>query len=42
MTVYEHAMLGIDGALAAGLPRRHGWQIVALAGWPPCCRIATA
>ncbi len=32
MTVYEHAMLGIDGALAAGLQRRHGWQIVALAG----------
>jgi membrane-bound metal-dependent hydrolase YbcI (DUF457 family) len=32
MTTYEHAMLGIDGALALGLHRRHGWQIVALAG----------
>ena len=32
MTTYEHAMLGITGALAAGLHRRHGWQIVAMAG----------
>jgi membrane-bound metal-dependent hydrolase YbcI (DUF457 family) len=32
MTIYEHAMVGINGALAAGLQRRHGWQIVALAG----------
>ena len=32
MTVYEHAMIGIDGALAVGLHRRHGWPIVALAG----------
>ena len=32
MTIYEHAMVGIDGALALGLQRRHGWQIVALAG----------
>ena len=32
MTTYEHAMVGIDGALALGLQRRHGWQIVALAG----------
>jgi membrane-bound metal-dependent hydrolase YbcI (DUF457 family) len=33
MTVYEHAMIGIDGALAMGLQRRHGWQIIALAGF---------
>jgi len=32
MTTYEHAMLGITGALAAGLHRRYGWQIVAMAG----------
>jgi membrane-bound metal-dependent hydrolase YbcI (DUF457 family) len=32
MTAYEHAMVGINGALAAGLHRRHGWQIVVLAG----------
>jgi membrane-bound metal-dependent hydrolase YbcI (DUF457 family) len=32
VTFFEHAMLGIDGALALGLHRRHGWQIVALAG----------
>jgi membrane-bound metal-dependent hydrolase YbcI (DUF457 family) len=32
MTIFEHAMVGIDGALALGLQRRHGWQIVALAG----------
>lgn len=32
MTVFEHALVGIDGALAAGLHRRYGWQIVALAG----------
>jgi membrane-bound metal-dependent hydrolase YbcI (DUF457 family) len=32
MTIYEHATVGIDGALAAGLQRRHGWQIIALAG----------
>jgi len=32
MTIYEHAMIGINGALALGLDRRHGWQIVALAG----------
>ncbi len=32
VTVYEHAMLGIDAALAAGLYRRAGWQIVAWAG----------
>ncbi len=30
MTFYEHALVGIDGALAVGLHRRHGWQIVAL------------
>ena len=33
MTVYEHAMIGINGTLAMGLHRRHGWQIVALAGF---------
>jgi membrane-bound metal-dependent hydrolase YbcI (DUF457 family) len=33
MTIYEHAMVGINGALALGLARRHGWQIVALAGF---------
>ena len=33
MTFYEHAMVGIDGALAAGLQRRHGWPIVAVAGF---------
>ncbi len=32
MTIYEHAMVGVNGALALGLNRRHGWQIVALAG----------
>jgi membrane-bound metal-dependent hydrolase YbcI (DUF457 family) len=33
MTIYEHAMVGINGALALGLARRHGWQIVAWAGF---------
>jgi membrane-bound metal-dependent hydrolase YbcI (DUF457 family) len=32
MTIYEHAMVGINGALALGLARRHGWQIAAWAG----------
>jgi membrane-bound metal-dependent hydrolase YbcI (DUF457 family) len=32
MTIYEHTMLGVNGALAAGLNRRYGWQIVAWAG----------
>ncbi|MEN6450248.1 MAG: metal-dependent hydrolase [Thermoguttaceae bacterium] len=32
MTIYEHAMLGINGALALGLQRRHGWPLVAMAG----------
>jgi len=31
MTLYEHAMVGIDGALALGLHRRWGWPIVAMA-----------
>jgi membrane-bound metal-dependent hydrolase YbcI (DUF457 family) len=31
MTFYEHAMVGVDGALALGLNRRWGWPIVALA-----------
>ena len=30
MTTFEHAMLGINGALAVGLHRRFGWQIVAM------------
>ena len=33
MTTFEHAMIGINGALAAGLQRRHGWKIVAFAGF---------
>jgi LexA-binding, inner membrane-associated putative hydrolase len=33
MTTFEHAMLGINGVLAAGLHRRFGWQLVALAGF---------
>jgi hypothetical protein len=33
MTFYEHAMIGIDGALAVGLNRCYGWRIVALAGF---------
>jgi membrane-bound metal-dependent hydrolase YbcI (DUF457 family) len=32
MTIYEHAMIGINGTLAIGFHRRHGWQIAALAG----------
>ena len=32
MTSYEHALVGVDGALALGLHRRWGWPIVALAG----------
>ena len=32
MTTFEHAMVGINGAIAAGLPRSYGWKIVALAG----------
>ena len=32
MTTYEHAMLGINGALAAGVHVHYGWKIVALAG----------
>jgi membrane-bound metal-dependent hydrolase YbcI (DUF457 family) len=33
MTIYEHAMIGVNGALALGLHRRYGWQIVALSGF---------
>jgi membrane-bound metal-dependent hydrolase YbcI (DUF457 family) len=33
MTTYEHAMLGVTGTLAAGLHRKYGWEIVALAGF---------
>ena len=36
MTVYEHALVGVDGALAAGLHRRYGWQIVA---WAACAAV---
>jgi membrane-bound metal-dependent hydrolase YbcI (DUF457 family) len=32
MTVFDHAMVGICGTLASGVQRRHGWQVVALAG----------
>jgi hypothetical protein len=32
MTFFEHAMLGGTLTLAAGLHRRHGWQIAAMAG----------
>lgn len=32
MTSFEHAMLGINGALAAGLHRRYEWRVAALAG----------
>jgi membrane-bound metal-dependent hydrolase YbcI (DUF457 family) len=32
MTIYEHAMIGVNGALALGLHRRYGWQIVTLSG----------
>ena len=31
MTTFEHAMLGLNGTLAAGLQRKYGWQIAALA-----------
>ncbi|HID24106.1 MAG TPA: hypothetical protein EYP14_17130 [Planctomycetaceae bacterium] len=32
MTTFEHAMLGVNGAIAAGLTRRHGWRLAAVAG----------
>ena len=32
MTTFEHAMLGINGALAFGLHEKFGWRIVALSG----------
>jgi len=32
VTIYEHIMLGVDGAMAVGLHRRWGWQIVAWSG----------
>ena len=31
MTTYEHAMLGLNGAIAFGLHRTYGWKVVALA-----------
>jgi hypothetical protein len=33
MTFFEHAMVGVNGAMAAGLLRRRGWPIVAMAGF---------
>ncbi len=32
MTTFEHAMLGVNGALASGLTRRFGWRLAAMAG----------
>jgi hypothetical protein len=32
MTVFEHAMVGVTGAIAAGQHRRFGWPIVAATG----------
>jgi len=32
MTTFEHAMLGVNGALATGLHQKFGWKIVAIAG----------
>jgi len=32
MTTFEHAMVGVNGALAAGLNRRWGWKAAAMAG----------
>ena len=32
MTTFEHVLLGINGATASGLTKRHGWKIAALAG----------
>lgn len=32
MTTFEHAMVGVCGAFAAGLHNRFGWRIAALAG----------
>ncbi len=32
MTTFEHALLGVNGALALGLHQRYGWRVVALAG----------
>ena len=32
MTTFEHAMVGVNGALAAGLTRRCGWKVASMAG----------
>jgi hypothetical protein len=32
MTIFEHAVVAMNGVLATGIHRRCGWQIVALAG----------
>ncbi|NOX56247.1 MAG: hypothetical protein GXP27_17745 [Planctomycetes bacterium] len=32
MTTFEHVMLGMNGAIAAGLTRRCGWPVAAVAG----------
>jgi membrane-bound metal-dependent hydrolase YbcI (DUF457 family) len=33
MTFFEHAMVGVNAAMAVGLLRRRGWPIVAMAGF---------
>ncbi len=37
MTTIEHALLGANGALAAGLHRRYGWQVAVMAGFAAVC-----
>ncbi len=37
MTTFEHAMVGITGSVAAGLHRRYGWRLVAVAGLAAIC-----
>jgi hypothetical protein len=32
VTIFEHTMVGVSLALAAGAHRRHGWGVVAMAG----------
>jgi membrane-bound metal-dependent hydrolase YbcI (DUF457 family) len=32
MTTFEHAMLGVCGALACGLHKKHGWRLPTVAG----------
>ncbi|TWT79901.1 hypothetical protein CA13_13090 [Planctomycetes bacterium CA13] len=33
MTTFEHALLGMNGLLATGLQKRHGWKLAALAAF---------